>query len=658
MDKNIKDIDDIKTQVRQLIQENSHKEVTPETKYNIPGIYMIYIDNFTNDKIVPIYIGQSKNIQRRYKQHFSGILALNRLPYEEYHKYFFLESKSFYEGSFRSCKIFKYMIENKCTLQDFHMIVLEEVEEEYLDEKEQEYFQRLLPSFLGFNQLNSFLKQRKFRFLNSEMSNSEIEDYLSILQEDINRIYSYYEYGFTRFNFEHSIPKDISHLLKEKEQLDGDILLKFDEVKLSLYELCKRYVTTFEVVQSYCEKSKEYKIAKDEYNEALDLLNREISEKFRELKIYYEEAIEFFIYSIVNENKPKYRDLFNKYLKSKKCKLNFYEIFVEQIKDVNKKLEEKNAKNIPYSEALDLYQKREDEMRPKRYKMIFPACQFESFSLGDSSNNLSIKLNEDNGLLNTCHIQIYISNNAINRSFEYDKEPFIIRLDYCYFDNEGNKTENKLYIDNETTRNCQSGIKYFEKDYYNIWAMKREKFKISSVINDNIDNSFISVLAEYKHGINDYTIKDKQLVKLSAVLGEIQQFVDEETGFSIGASESYRCLEICMINEGLQNNTFVEKLVTKKLPKIRKSRKSSIKRSKKVIDKTELKVKNKVKRAEAYKQKVIKRSDNTIHVLNYVSSKEKVTAKCKSCEYKWEIRSDHLLSKPYCPLCRKMTNNI
>ncbi|WHZ60031.1 excinuclease ABC subunit C [Metabacillus hrfriensis] len=663
MDNNVKNFDYIKNQVKQLIKDNLHREVTSETKHNISGIYMIYIDNFTPEKILPIYIGKSNNIQRRYKKHFEEILALNRLSYDEYHKYFFFESQSFYEGNFKSCKIFKYMIENKCTLQDFHMIVLEEVEEEYLDEKEQEYFQRLLPSFFGFNQLNSLLKQIKFRFSNLEMSNSEIEVYLRILLEDIKGINSYYEYGFTRFNFEHSIPKDISYLLEEKGQLDGDMLLKFDEVKLSLYEMCKRYISDFEEMKRLFEQKNRlyevYKIARDECYEALDLLKRVISEKFEELKIYSEEAIKNFIYSIEYKNNPKYKELFNKYLKSQKCKMNFYEIFDEQIKDFNKKSEEKNAKNIPYSEALDLNLKREDEIRPERYKMIFPSSQFESFSLGDRSNFLSIKLNEDSDLLNTCHIQMYISNNGVNRSIEVYKEPFIIRFDYCFIDNQGNKTENEYYIDNETTRNCQSGIQYFEKDFYNMFAFQKEKFKISSLINNEIDNSFISVLAEYKHGINDYTIKDKKLIKLTAVLDEIQQLTDEETRFNIDVSESANCLKKCIMNERLQNNEFVEQiLLTKKLLKLKKRKKSPIKKAKEVVNKTDLTENNKVKRAVAFKQNVLIKSNNNVDVLNYVSSREKAIAHCKSCGHKWEIRSDHLLARPYCPLCRKMTNNI
>ncbi|MFV5897064.1 MULTISPECIES: zinc-ribbon domain-containing protein [unclassified Bacillus cereus group] len=654
MDNNMKKIHNIKFQAKQLIQDNLYREVTPETKHNISGIYMIYIDNFASEKIVPIYIGQSINIQTRYKQHFKEIVSLNRLSYNEYYEYFFSNAHSFYDGSFKACKIFKYMIENKCTLRDFRMIVLEEVDKEYLEEKEQEYFQRLLPSFFGFNQLNSLLKQNKLGCSNTQLSNSEKNDFLNILLEDVKGIHSYYEYGFTKFNFEYSLPKDITYLLKEKEQLTGDLLLKFDEVKLSLYELCRRYIPDFEEIQRIVEKKRRlyevYKLSRNECYEPLELLKRDISEKFEELKIYSEEAIKYFIYSLEYNT---YKELFLKYLKSKNCKLDFYKIFDERIKDVNKKLEERDNKKVPYQEVHDLYLKREDQMRPEKYKLIFPSFQFDSFSLKDRANNLSIKINEDYDLLNTCHIQIYISNNARARNFEIRKDPDIIRFDYCFIDNEGNKIENKYFIDNETTRNCQAGIEYFEKDFDDPWAMKKEKFKISSRINNEVDNSFISVLAECNHGINDYTIKDKKLIKLSAVLDEIQQLIDEETQFNINLSESYNCLRSCMYG-GLQNNEFVEKMITKKLPKIKKHKKFSITKSKKVVDKSiEPKVESKVKRAEAYKQKVINRSNNTIEVLNYISSKEKVTAKCKSCGYEWEIRSDHLLARPYCPLCRK-----
>lgn len=576
MNNNVKKIDEIKYSAEQLIQDNLYREITPETKYNISGIYMIYIDNFSSEEIVPIYIGQSKNIQKRYKDHLCEILALNRLSYDEYYKYFFSKSSSFYEGRFKACKIFKYMMENNCTLQDFHMIILEEVEIACLEEKEQEYFQRLLPSFFGFNQLNSFLKRLAYRFSNLQMDSLELDNYLNILLDDVKGIYSYYKYGFTQFNFEHSVPKNIT-FLKENVQIKNDTLLKYNEVKLIINELCNLY--KLDIKKGEIEKLNEdirrsneiYKIAGEEHRQALSLLKEEVIQKFKGLNIYTNKIpINNFIDSIFDNEKDKYKERFYRYLDSKDCELDFYEIFDDRIKSVKKALSKLNNKR----HALDSKRKILKENENKRYKMIFPSCQFGSFTLGDRSNNFSIKIDENHGVLNTCYIQIYISNNARNRSLDFRKEPFIIRFDYSYIDYEGNRVERKYYIDNETTKNCRSGIKYFEKHYYDTFTINPERFKISSLIDNEIDNSFISTLAEYRHGINDYTVKDKNLINLSTVLNEVQQLANEETQFSINASESYRCLEICMINEGLQNNDFVKKLLTKKLPRIKKSRKS------------------------------------------------------------------------------------
>ncbi|MBR8645140.1 hypothetical protein KEH51_15735 [[Brevibacterium] frigoritolerans] len=128
---------------------------------------MIYIDNFTSEEIVPFYIGQAKDIQRRYKQHFEEILALNRLSYEEYKNYFYSGSSSYYEGKFKACKIFKYMIENKCTLQDFRITILEEVEEENLNEKNWSIFKDY---YLHFSALTNLIL-----FLNSLSSDFQIQ---------------------------------------------------------------------------------------------------------------------------------------------------------------------------------------------------------------------------------------------------------------------------------------------------------------------------------------------------------------------------------------------------------------------------------------------------------------------------------------------------
>jgi hypothetical protein len=202
-----------------------------------------------------------------------------------------------------------------------------------------------------------------------------------------------------------------------------------------------------------------------------------------------------------------------------------------------------------------------------------------------------------------------------------------------------------------------------EKDFYNMFAFSRNPFAISSIINKKHDISFISVSAEFKHGINDYTLKDKELIKLSVVLDEIKQITDEETRFNIDVSESANCLRKCIMNEGQYKNEFVEQIfLSKKLLKLKKRQQPQnkkatesikgtkrVKEVKKVVNKIDLTA----KRSEAYKQKVLIKSDNSIKVLNYVSSKEKVTAQCNNCGHKWKIRGDHFLTRTYCPSCRK-----
>lgn len=106
---------------------------------------MIYIDNFSDEKIIPFYIGQTINLQRRYKEHLSEIMALNRLDYDYYNTLLF---NKFYDGSLKMCKMFKYMVDHVCSLKDFHMIILENVNEmNKLEQKEQKYFKVYHPAF-------------------------------------------------------------------------------------------------------------------------------------------------------------------------------------------------------------------------------------------------------------------------------------------------------------------------------------------------------------------------------------------------------------------------------------------------------------------------------------------------------------------------------
>ena len=515
------------------------------------------------------------------------------------------------------------MIENNCKLQDFHMIVLEEVNNEYLDKKEQQYFHELSPSFFGFNQFNSFLMSLKLRFSKSQITDLDIYNYLIELQKDINFIYSCYDYGFTKFNLEHSMPRNITYLTENKYQLKDKTLLKYNEVQLNLQSLYKKYNLYFEV----------------EKNKLLSDTSKKLFDDYTVIKDKYE--------IILNSQKDnllyKTKTFINKIFNNKN--------------DIDKLLLEKDHKWKDYQDSSNLVRKNEKKLRNKRYKMIFPIFEFSPFPLANYPRKIEIQINKDNDIPNTLTMNIYISNNGINRSDTIYKKPYIIAIDYLFIDKKGNKTKNIYYIANETTKNCKSSIKYIEKNYYDQFAIKKQRFQISSIIDNQMDNSFISILSEYKHGINDSTLKNKKLIKLNKVIDEIEQITDEDTGFKISVSESYNCLEKCIINENLQNNLFIKKLLKNKLHSIKKTKtnqKLSMPKSKKDI--YEMKEINKKKKIDAYKEKVNDRSNGEIIVSDYTSSREKVSARCGKCGYEWKLRSDHLLARAYCPICNKNNN--
>ena len=81
---------------------------------------MLYIDDFVDERIVPFYIGQTENFQERFKQHYMQLLALNRL---EKSCYKYALRKGLYAGRYRLCKIYSYMVNHKCRLNNFHMII-------------------------------------------------------------------------------------------------------------------------------------------------------------------------------------------------------------------------------------------------------------------------------------------------------------------------------------------------------------------------------------------------------------------------------------------------------------------------------------------------------------------------------------------------------
>lgn len=227
----------IRNEIINISKDNNYLEITKDTDYNYAGIYLIYINNFNDDKIVPFYIGQTNDFQHRHQQHFKEIMSLNRLKYKDYENYFKFD---LYNGNYKSCKIFKYMVEHSCTLKDFHMVILERIDnytQDLLDSKEQEYFDRYLPSFFGFNQFNYIINVGLYgrELIFGKEHKKEIESIDRDLLKDSRNLLKYYEYGFSDFNYYLCFPKSIEKkdiYLSENEK---------EELKNNIDKLCKKH---------------------------------------------------------------------------------------------------------------------------------------------------------------------------------------------------------------------------------------------------------------------------------------------------------------------------------------------------------------------------------------------------------------------------------
>lgn len=207
---------EIKQKVVDIIRK-SNKNVTSDTSHRTGGVYMLYVNDFSDDKIIPFYIGQTTDFQRRYKQHISDIMRLNECSYAVYFNAFLIAVYSYtgsrcpFNGKYRPCKIFKYMVDHKCTMNDLCMIILEEYNGADIEDLERKYLQKYLPAFFGFNQIDSITERWRLT----------PEKYKEVAERDSKLFLQYLGYGFTEFNYLHSY-KDNPHNLY-KENLDQKI---------------------------------------------------------------------------------------------------------------------------------------------------------------------------------------------------------------------------------------------------------------------------------------------------------------------------------------------------------------------------------------------------------------------------------------------------
>jgi len=514
--------EEIKNKVKRIIKERNLEEISNNAENKNIGIYMIYIDNFNDDKIIPIYIGQTgygknRNFQNRYKEHLQEIMALNRLEYK-YYKELLLDN--FYDGHYKACKIFQYMVDHNCTLKDFHMIILEEINEngdniqKLLDKKEQEYFAEYLPAFFGFNQVNTVVEANKEFFAN--LNNPEgfvVSDKLLTYQlEDCENFIKYFGYGYTKFNYYHCCPKTytvkenskiIEHELKDKREL-----LKskyYDKNKFKEYEdKLTEIETKYEKVNEELQKST--KIFEKKYEP-------QIKEYCQRNKIGIIQKYQDIVNILIYQNKEDIVN-FNKYLKRKKVDENILESFNKDKKNTDWR--EKHVSLLKENNELKeeikkcRFAKRTDDLM-----RILPRKEYYTFPLKDRYQEIEFDSLDNNELV----INFEFSNNGMCRDwwcFSYS----LIKMDYKLNINDSIVEKKNIFI---LPQEENEKIKYFEKDRTETFKFKKEPFCVRNF------PDYISTTMEIQNGINEFTLMDKKKYDFKVILDELNSFIDDRT---------------------------------------------------------------------------------------------------------------------------------
>lgn len=182
---------------RKLIAEKPAIKTFPKDKTT--GIYMLYVNDFSDDHVLPVYVGKStgkRGVQCRYTEHLSKLVALNRYSSSAYERLILRTSKI--DGSYLYTKVLKYIADHGKTLDAVRCVLIEECDEEVAFQRESHWMDRLHSQFLGFNQVDSNTVSRR---ADGDDVIQEIQGAHDLIVSDLDECARFFEYGFTRFNF-------------------------------------------------------------------------------------------------------------------------------------------------------------------------------------------------------------------------------------------------------------------------------------------------------------------------------------------------------------------------------------------------------------------------------------------------------------------------
>lgn len=515
--------DNICREVRELIASHKVNEITRDSNFHSAGVYMLYVDCFEDDKIIPFYIGQTSDFQERHKQHFTEVMALNRLNRECYEYALYAD---LYNGHARPCKIFSYMVNHGCTLKDLHMIVLEMVEDEQKRVRtEQRLIDELYAPFFGFNQINSVL-----RYIELGYGNEENNEYIQSEEQDIEKMLRFSIFGYNLYNWYRvcdtfirtitvnqpgrKVPEEYISVLKSSKRLE-EIKLRLAEIRhynnwqaeTDAWDICKETINTF-----FAERNLK---SEDKKKLSVKVLLFDSEDDRKQLEKYF----------------AKYSDGIDGGLRKIIDRIHGKEI---------QHIKQKVTDNQHEYHAL----KKEKEVLNYNVLGSLLPKPYRSHPLGAMEEKLNNIASDEE---NACYINVEFT--CFKADYNYGFYPIPTRVDYCIIRN-GRQVSRTVYIDNPLTT-------FFERDdvYYCESGFPHGPFR--PYLSGNIE-THISVTMEYKNGINEWSLRDRKTEDFQRVFKEINGLIDEKTKV-VYSSSGYKRTILKFAEIGSLANTMLMK---------------------------------------------------------------------------------------------------
>lgn len=500
--------------LKNYISNHNLEEINEVSNVTSRGIYLIYIDEFLSNTIFPIYVGQTENFQKRYKEHISKLLTLNRIDYNTLKEQLdtFSDIFNVFEGNYLYLKIFKYLIDNNLTLDNIHMVILKKCDSnDDLDTLELDYINKFSSSYFGFNQLNSVSLIKKYNGFSSSFVNKNNTMITSVIEQDLINYDQYKTLGFNEFNYwllirlvnnEYNFPNFFRKKILEIKNYYLNILPKVNEEDLvKLRDDNKKYINLSNRIEKNLELEIEKIIPDEELMKQNSIIVKCILSRLCNIYCYK------YSKSLPDETHSMYK-YSNRIIDDTELKNKFHDIMSELINyrnKLNKNFSE--IDKISYAEMIPLANYI-GSCEENLLKYIFPSKHFDAFSISKKYVSIIEKYN-----VTKCNKPTLIF------SFSFEKDTYV-KIVYV-----------GLYIPDK-----QIVKEWILDDYINtIYNNHKLKYYIGKnfeLIPINLNFFFKGILTinqEYYTGINDKIYKNINKCDWHIVKMELLKIIEEES---------------------------------------------------------------------------------------------------------------------------------